>query len=158
MELEFFNECRYGKLYRVKELITQNINWHNLNDHHIFTPLMTATCNNQIEVVKFLLTQSIDINQTNEWENTCLFYGCLYKHTKIVELLVKDNRIDVTRIDKFDKTVLWRNCYMGNLKIIKILIASGRDLNYKQKTNNKLLPVVRMCFCCALFWISQKYK
>lgn len=79
----------------------------------------------------------IDVNLQNKRDNTALQLACYKGDAKIVELLVKHNRIDTTKINNYCGTALYYACSEGYIGTVKILIASDRNLNVKQKSNDK---------------------
>lgn len=71
---ELMEYCRRGNVEGVKSICTSRKHI-NLCDDNGWTPLMAATCNNQVEIVKYLILCGADIHAVNYNGTTLLMYA-----------------------------------------------------------------------------------
>ena len=84
------------------------------------TALMIACCNDNTELVKFLLeSDKADPNIQNGREYTALMYAC--RNNTICQLLI-NNGADVDKVNIFTETALFWASFIGNTKAVKTLL------------------------------------
>ena len=107
----------------VEYLIGKGINI-NIQDKDKWSPLLIASINNSLEVIKLLLQQpNIDVNLRNSHLSTALIIASKYGHINVVELLLQHENIDVYIKDDVFKIALQ---YAKTDKIEQLLIKYGR--------------------------------
>lgn len=96
-----------------------------------------------IEIIKLLIENGADVNQTNEHKSTPLHYAVELKNkgTEIIKLLI-DKGADVNAKDSAGNTPL--HCAVSNsLENTKILIDNGADVNAKSRNGETPLNTAR---------------
>ena len=94
---------------------------------------MYACEGGHIEVVKFLIKKKyFNINEKNNFGETCLMLSCEKGKLKIVKILIQNN------CNIHDKTDLGSNAFMyackfGHVEIVKLLILKHCDIHAKNK-------------------------
>ena len=91
-----------------------------------------------IEDVKRLLEQNVDVNAKDNYGQTALMLAEGEGHTEIVEILI-DNGADVNAKDIYGKTALMWAAINGHTEIVEILIDNGADVNAKDNDGQTAL-------------------
>ena len=91
--------------------------------------LFDAVVKNDYDLVKKLIENKVNINDTNEDEETPLMVASQYGNFEISKLLIS-NGADVNLTDKYKQTPLHWASLKGHLRICELLISSGADVNY----------------------------
>ncbi len=118
--------CANGNIEIVKLLLSNgaDINLTNTKDN---TALKIASAQGNIDIVQLLIDNGAEINflyhehflMRNNNANTALINACIYKHTDIVKLLLKEK----AKTDIFAKySALTHSCFDNNLIIVNILV------------------------------------
>jgi len=111
--------------------LTKNINA--LYDDNL-SILHIAIINNNIDIIKQLISDNININIQNKDCNTSLHLACLLKSYDIVKLLI-DNNINKNIVNIDGYTALHYACINGNENIAELLITND-NINTPNKTDN----------------------
>ncbi|KAJ3644215.1 hypothetical protein Zmor_026885 [Zophobas morio] len=105
------------------------------------TPLIIASREGHVTVVKYLLKCEAKINRANKDGRTPLYVASSQGHEKIVECLVKCgaeiNRAD----DLFGETPLYAASCRGHEKIVECLVKCGAEINGADKSGKTPLYV-----------------
>lgn len=112
----------------------------------LFDLLDCATANN-IETLQSLLTRTdIDINMkdSNLFGWTPLILSCIYGHTKIVELLLNDERIEENVVDHFGQTAFFLACLNGKVEVVKLMLRNEK-VNVGKARSDGLIPLAAAC-------------
>ena len=89
--------------------------------------LINASANNNIEIVKYLVEEKkVDINYTNDDNNSALMFSCRRNHIEIVKYLIdKGARTDIRNICD-EENALEIACLKGNTEIVKYIINNDK--------------------------------
>lgn len=109
------------------------------------TPLLKAIKKGDVEQVKNLIAQGVDVNCVNAFDESALGVAVRDGKVEIIKLLIAAGA-DVNRINTFQETVLMAAVKDGNLEIVKLLIGAGADIHYKNRFDE------------SAFTIAKKYK
>ena len=100
--------------------------------------LIHAIENNDIDLVRQLLDNGIDINLRDSTGNTALMWASQEGHNEIVELLLIEGA-DVNNIDLDGDTALMLASQEGHTDIMKLLLNSGADPNIQDFDGDTLI-------------------
>ena len=96
----------------------------------IYDEFISAIKSNNVEEVKRLLTQGVDVNAQDEYGYNPLFYAVVNGNTEMVKLLIEAGA-DVNTKNKFGTTPLFSVALLGRTEVAKLLIEAGADVNTK---------------------------
>lgn len=85
--------------------------------------LSYASKEGNLDIVKYLLSKGIDMNDEYNGNNFSLYYACRYGHAKIVKILIENN----ANIN-YDEPLIDVACAEGFEDIVKILIKNGANI------------------------------
>ncbi len=89
---------------------------------------LRAVANNDLEEVKKLIKQGVDINTKDEKGFTALSHACLItKNIEMIELLI-DNGADIDTKTNEGNTPLISACYFGNNDVVDCLVSNGANI------------------------------
>lgn len=131
--------ARYGSLDEVKFVID---NGFDLNHKYVSRAIANSIyfCED-LEVVKYLINQGIDVNIQNEYGEPALLCAADKKLFDIVALLIsKDANINI-RSKENDCTALIYATYRNSLEIVQLLIENKADLNLLSRNNKTALDL-----------------
>ncbi|MEK7434046.1 MAG: ankyrin repeat domain-containing protein [Cyanobacteriota bacterium] len=125
----------YQNIYDNIKLVSKYINE---KDEFGKTPLMLATEENNLPLVKFLLENGADINLENKSQNTALNIAILNKNKETINFLVKNNANLKIRNADYDFPIILaaRN---NDTETIKLLIDKGVDVDSRELNGKSLL-------------------
>lgn len=104
-------------------------------------PLSYAAMNNQVDIVKILLSHpDISVDERDNNNNTPLMVAVLNSSIDVVKLLIKDGRSDVNASDWKGMTSLHYCARFGNVKILRILLSHGK-IQITRSDKSKRLPI-----------------
>lgn len=127
------------------------------------TALIHASSNGNLDIVKSLLEQGLDINVKDSNNETALILACIYGHFDIVKYLV-EQEADINHSDIYGNTPLMHasrsyqnddyrsKCgyYSGrdllgrqHIEIIQYLLEQGAHLNAKDKNGQTALDIAK---------------
>ena len=140
------NACQKGDLVTVKRIITDTVNGQQnyyLNkridnsNHDGFTPLIVASINRQIPVVKLLLRYGADVNMGDNEKQTPLYWASNNGDAELVEILLDNNAVVAgDRSMEETNSPLYIAIEKGHTPIVKLLLDKGNGVNVNQKINN----------------------
>ena len=93
---------------------------------------LQAALNGNFNTVKQAIDNDMDINATNQNENSALMLAAYNGHKKIVDFLLQKGA-DVNRKDANQRTALIYAASGNNAKTVQSLIDAGADLNHTDK-------------------------
>lgn len=111
---------------------------------HQQTLLYMAAYKGFLDIVRLLISQKANVNQTIDDGSTPLLVACQQKHTRVVQELL-ENKATANISDKDGETPLFAAAGVGALAIVALLINTGVEVD----TRNKLKSAT------ALFIASQ---
>ncbi|MCK5644078.1 MAG: ankyrin repeat domain-containing protein, partial [Gammaproteobacteria bacterium] len=109
----------------------------NVRNKYGVTPLMMASQNGHVEVVKLLLAAKANVNAVDKTDGvTPLLIASVKGHTEIVKLLIAA-KADVNAVRKTDGvTPLFMASRDGHTEIVKLLLAAAKaNVNAADKTD-----------------------
>lgn len=93
-------------------------------------PLHVACAGGEIELVKNLIDNGMDVDEEDCENLTPLHYACIFSHAEIVKMLIKAGAtVDVS--DETNFTMLHYSCANGDVEIGQILIGAGVEVDVK---------------------------
>ncbi|XP_066252742.1 ankyrin repeat domain-containing protein 17 isoform X3 [Euwallacea similis] len=107
------------------------------------TPLMEASQEGHLELVRFLLEYGANVNAVTQTNDTALTYACENGHTDVAELLIQYGA-DIEHESEGGRTPLMKACRAGHLCTVRFLIDKGANVR-KQTTNNDHTPLSLAC-------------
>ncbi|KAL5510667.1 hypothetical protein EMCRGX_G006253, partial [Ephydatia muelleri] len=97
------------------------------------TQLLSAERDGDIATVRRLLTEGrMDVNVTDEDDQSPLFISCLNGHLDIVKTLIEAGA-NINKATKKGGSSLGAASYKGHLNIVKTLIEAGANLDQADK-------------------------
>jgi ankyrin repeat protein len=90
--------------------------------------LLAASRNNNVEVVKMLIEQKVNINVLNNYNVSALILACDKSNEEIVKLLL-DANADINHIDNDNENALIVACRYDNVEIVKMLLERNKSIN-----------------------------
>ena len=92
------------------------------------TPLIFASGNGDLEIVKVLLENRANINKTDAKGGTALMFASANNYPDIVKLLLTRGA-NVNAVDSHLKTALMLATERGHLEVVRLLLANGANVN-----------------------------
>lgn len=128
------NAVSYNDFKKAKECLEQGANPNGDNKYSI-KPLMIATAQGSLEIVKILIKQGADINGKDKNGNNALVYCSDYGYAKGIAKLLVDNGIEINHRNKDGETALEKITNNYHFEMAKYLVENGADY----KSINKAL-------------------
>jgi len=95
-----------------------------------------------IYIIKCLIKYGVDVNKSNEYGKTPLFYACKKGNESKVKYLVEQGA-DINKEGEYNETPLFTACKNGNESIVKYLVEHGADINKKGRSGKT--PLFTAC-------------
>ena len=111
--------CSQGDVESVRVLLDHGA----LIDNGAEYPLINASTNGSLEIVKMLVEKGADVNKLDSNGNTPLSITCSNNNIAIINYLI-DHNADVNQ-----GNALYNACENGNLEVAKLLIEKGANVN-----------------------------
>jgi ankyrin repeat protein len=93
----------------------------------------------EIEIVRALLKNKIDLNKLDPNTNSPFEIACRHRHPEVIKLLA-ENGADVDRsVDTDGNTLLIQAAILGHLETVQALLASKADINKQNRTGASAL-------------------
>ena len=84
-------------------------------------PLLNATCKGDVERIKELIQQGVDVNEKNDKNITAVWCACYNGNNKALQLLLESGA-DPNISDIYQQTPLFVACYQGNFENVQLLV------------------------------------
>nr|CAD7425874.1 unnamed protein product [Timema monikensis] len=107
------------------------------------TPLMEASQEGHIDLVRYLLESNADVHAQTQTGDTALTYACENGHTDVADLLLQFGA-NLEHESEGGRTPLMKACRAGHLCTVQFLISKHADVN-RQTTNNDHTPLSLAC-------------
>ena len=104
--------------------------------------LHEACFDGDLEQIKLLINNNMDINQFDKDGYTPLYIACMFGYLEIVRLLL-DHGASINKCTEHGYTSLYIACCNGEVEIIKLLLDHGIDVN--QYTTGGCTPLYTQC-------------
>lgn len=121
----------------------------NLKDPLGMTPLIHESKRGKIENVRFLLQYPVDVNISNNWNETALYWAAVNQDTEIIlSLLAKGAKVDSNnpaaeiKNNTNEKTPLMVAASFGNKELMEILLNHGASISYKTSQGEDVFSIV----------------
>ncbi|KJP85761.1 hypothetical protein AK88_04577 [Plasmodium fragile] len=122
-KLERLNILKYLHTLK-KEIINQ------LDSNNVLSPIHAAAEEGNLEILKFLLENNVNINLTNKYHQNALHIACLENQEKVVQLLLTHN-IDVNCKDNINGECPLMICIRTrNETLAHHILNEGKNINY----------------------------
>ncbi len=116
-----------GDLSKVKELLSGRKELINTPDENGSTPLIYASKKGHMEIVRYLLENSANVNAKNKSNISPLHYAANYGFKDIVQLLL-DKGADINAESRIG-TPVHRAIYRNHIDVLKLLVKNKANVN-----------------------------
>lgn len=140
-EQEILEAVRDGDVASLKKLLKPKTKLDFVNSREM-TPLMIASADNNLEIVKMLVEAGANINQKNK-ENgkTALMYAAALGYLEVCEYLLNQKQILINAKDKEGKTALMHAVANARIDVVKLLIDKKANVNARTNTEESALNI-----------------
>lgn len=140
-EGEILEAVRDGDVNTLKKLLKPKPKLDFVNSKEM-TPLMIASADNNLEIVRMLVEAGANINQKNK-ENgkTALMYASALGYLEVCEFLLSQKNILINAKDKEGKTALMHAVANARVEIVKLLLDKKANVNARTNTEESALSI-----------------
>lgn len=96
-------------------------------------PFLTFFHSSALPVFKFLKECGVNVNHTDKFCQTCLYYVCREGKYNCCKFLIEECGLNVNSIDLYGQTPIYYAAREGHLDVIKLLVEKGADVNLEDK-------------------------
>jgi hypothetical protein len=150
--MDIFDAILNNNLPRVNELISQGINIDRFDDDFIYTPLMLASKEGHLLIVKKLLEHGASVNKYSENHSTALLEAVIHERLSVVRELIARNA-NVNVVDSSYMSPLLHACDKDNFEIFSVLITNGADINVSDELG--FSPITKASFIGNLEMVRE---
>lgn len=100
--------------------------------------LISASSNNNLELVKLLVENGVDINEQDEDERTALMWTSVHNSFDVAKFLIEKGA-DIEKKDSRGWSALMIASIFGRYDILKLLIENGANINVRSKSEDTAL-------------------
>ena len=97
-----------------------------------FTPLIVASANGHLKVVKQLIKYNAEVNAVHPEGVNALMYAAAGGHIEVVEYLIQ-NGADINKLHAHGGSALMEACTSGNIAVVEVLVKNGADVTVTDK-------------------------
>ncbi len=129
--------CRDDQIYGYRKIERQEVKGAKkkpIMDADTLTAFLAALASDDINVLKGMIKQNIDLNKSDRAGRTPLHWACYYVNPGIMQVLL-DNGADVNAVNNIERTPLHLAVILDRPDLADILLAHGADPNARD--NNK---------------------
>jgi ankyrin repeat protein len=113
------------------------------DDWHFNTPLTYAARQGRVEVVRALLEEGANVEETDVNTSTALHAAAWHGHLNVCRLLL-DWGAKVDHVDRWKNTPLHDAAREGRLSVVKLLVERGADVGLKND-NGQTVSDLALC-------------
>jgi uncharacterized protein len=131
-----------GDVGEVERLVGQDPDLLDAKDAYGFTPLMLASAEGRVEVVRWLIDHGAAINEWNERGNTALYLACLRGQSPVVRLLVGRGADPAIAAPRYGLIPLFTASHQGHLEVVRSLLghpSADTTVNHRDVTGRTAL-------------------
>ncbi len=122
--------AHFGRLPILRHLLMKNRQLLELANYHHTTPLMRASQEDHLDVVKFLCEMGATVNRKNMQAMTALMLAAQRGNAKVCEYLIQEGA-DLNAMTQQASTSLVLACKRQHLETVKVLVRAGAELFVK---------------------------
>ncbi len=138
---EILEAVRDGNVVGLKKLLKSKIKLDFVNNREM-TPLMLASSDNNLEIVKILVEAGADINAKHkETGKTPLMFAASLGYDEVCEYLLNQKDILINAKDKEGKTALMHAVVSGRAEVVKLLIDKKANIHARTNTEESALSL-----------------
>jgi len=134
----------FQRWFQENKNIAQNVKMNSPNIIFYYVNL------NNIDGIKKLIKNNINIDIQNNYGVTPLFNACFYEHVKIIKLLLgNDVKKTINIQDKYGRTPLLYVCYDNNetsIETVRLLLDNKEQKSVNTKDEHGRTPLIWACF------------
>jgi ankyrin repeat protein len=130
-----FEAVKNNNIHELNRLFIQinNVSVFNRPNKLLHTPLILAISMNRLDCVKTLIEIGVDVNKTDELENTPLHIACIDCNYEVANLLLEQSNVNIELLNAFNESPLLSACESNNVPCVKLLLEKKA---YPHKRNN----------------------
>lgn len=138
---EILEAVRDGNIVGLKKLVKSKTKLDFVNSREM-TPLMIASSDNNLEIVKFLIESGADINAKHkESGKTALMYASSLGYFEVCEFLLSQKAILIDAKDKEGKTALMHAVFNARKEVVQLLIEKKANIHSRTNTEESALSL-----------------
>lgn len=119
-----YRACLAGNTAAFKLLLDNGADVNNRNNDNLWTVLMCGVAENRIEIVEQLLSRSeLEVNVTDEIQNTALHIATERGNARMVELLLRHPGVQINLKNHLGWTPLSNAAFAGHVDVVRLLLA-----------------------------------
>lgn len=122
--------AHFGRLAVLRHLLTKNRQLLELANYHHTTPLMRASQEGHLEVVKFLCEMGASVNRKNMQAMTALMLAAQRGNANVCQYLIQEGA-DLNAMTQQASTSLVLACKRQHLETVEVLVRAGAELFVK---------------------------
>ncbi len=136
---EFIEAVKDTNIEKVKILLKSKVNL-NATDSREMTPLLIASVDNNLELVKLLVEAGADVNRKQkETGKTALMYSSANGHVEILRYLLSRPGILINAKDKEGKTALVHAVFFARKDAVSLLLENKANPNSRTNSEESAL-------------------
>jgi uncharacterized protein len=118
---DIWEAAEAGDLGEVERLVGQDPGLLDARGNRDMTPLMFASWEGHVGVVRWLVDKGVAVNQRDHSGRTALFYACMFRHAPVVRLLMTRGA-DPTIADNWGGSPLTTASKRCHLEVVPFLL------------------------------------
>lgn len=122
--------------FQILKYLMENVEEARLNnyvDENNRNSLFMAVRWGNLEIVDFLIENNVDVNNTNNLDQTPLYIATFDGKLEIVKSLIQKGKANLNKCDKVGHSCLWVACQKQRIEILKLLVENGMNPNITDK-------------------------
>jgi hypothetical protein len=144
--MSILDAAKAGDLAEVERLVGQDPGQLDVSDFLGWTPLIVASREGHVGVVRWLSDKGAAINNSDRGEFTALWHACCHGRTPVVKLLL-ERGADLTIANRLSSTSLNVSAGKGHLEIVRLLLGHpGAKATMNQRDIQDKTALWRACF------------